>query len=418
MEHEIGKKVRRRLAVLSVSLIVVITGVFFVARMNPFGQRVGPPPKITSPTTSTGPNVGTPVQSSSNLPPSSSIFNVVNYGADPTGQHDSTVAIQNAILAAEAQPGSEVYFPPGRFILDQRSYKLYTLVIDKPIRVVGSGIGQTVIVNEVGQKTPGVTLSRDMFAIEVAPGQQVGGGSGTVITNMTLDSATYDAGTDIMDFANHTTLSNLQVLAAKSTNAYNYNSFGIRVIAICNPNTVSYIYRVDNVIDNVTIVGQGYAGTTELDLSCQVGTTATNINIKGNGIDIFYCHDDNVSNANLVGGTDGSTHYYTWVITGSYNINLSNITTNGIGGVIAPDVTLVSHNINVNGETMLDKASSIYIGDSRNVTISNSDLGGIAVLPKYEVNGLDVKNTTYSTVQCKPSVLISGLAGLRCPSVG
>ncbi len=417
MEHEFGKKAQRRLAVLSVSLILVIAGVLFVARVNPFGHKVGPPPQFSNPTTSTAPNLGTPARSASNLPRPTSVYNVVSFGADPTGQRDSTLAIQSAITAAETKPGSEVYFPPGRFILDQRSYKLFTFIIDKPIEVVGAGIGQTEIVNEVGQKMPGVTLSRDMFAIEVAPGQQIGGGSGTIITNMTLDSATYDAGTDIMDFANHTTISNLKVLAAKSTNTYNYNSFGVRVIAICNPSTVSYIYRVDNVIDNVTIVGQGYAGTTELDLSCQVGTTATNINIEGNGMDIFYCHDDFVNNATLVGGTDGSTHYYTWVITGSYNISLSNITTNGIGGVIAPDVTLVSHNINVNYETMLDKASSLYIGDSRDVTISNSSLGEISILPKKQASELAVRNTTYSGVRCKPSVVISGLSGMSCPSL-
>lgn len=415
MEHKGRQKGPRRLFVLSVSLLLVLVAIVAIGKANLWGPKIGPPPRVGVAAAPTNPNVRTTPQSTPSYPTSSAIFNVESYGADPTGKRDSTVAIQEAIAAAETKPGSEVYFPPGRFILDQPSHKLFTFVIDKPIAIVGAGINQTTIINEVGKKTPGVKLSRDMFAIEVAPGQQTGGGSGSVITNMTLDSATYDAGTDIMDFANHTTLSNLKVLAAKSTNTYNYNSFGIRVIAICNPSTASYIYRVDNVIHNVTIIGQGYAGTTELDLSCQVGTTASNINITGNGIDVFYSHNDAVSHAHLVGGADGSTHFYTWVITGSFDIDLAHITTNGIGGVIAPDVKLVSHNINISNETMLNKSAYLYIGDSRNVTISRSALGGIAVLPRDSVSGLHVKYTTYSSVRCKPSVVISGLSGLACP---
>ncbi len=421
MEHEIGKRGQRRFVTLSLSLLLVVAGIFALSNSGLIGRKIGAPPRVsvsTTSTASTNPNVGTSVQSQSSSPKPSEVFNVVNYGADPTGHKDSTTAIRETIQAAEAKPGSEVYFPPGRFILDQPSPKLFDFVINKPIEVVGAGIDKTTIVNEVGQKTPGVKLSTDMFAIEVAPGQQTGGGSGSTITNMTLDSASYDAGTDIMDFANHTTLSNLKVLAARSSNTYNYNSFGVRVLAICNPNTISYIYRVDNVIDNVTIIGQGSQGTTELDLSCQVGTTASNINIQGNGVDIFYCHNDSINNANLTGGTNGSTHFYTWVVTGSNNISLSNITTNGIGGVIAPDIVLVSHNIYITNETMQDKGSFLYIGDSRDVSIANSSLGGIAILPRDAVSGVSVKNTTYVSVRCKPSASISALSGMACPTVG
>jgi len=131
--------------------------------------------------------------------------------------------IARAISAAEREPGSEVYFPPGRYLLDQRSSRLFTFVIDRRIELVGAGIDRSELINEVGAKTPGVKLSRDMFAIEVAPGTQVGGGSGSVIADMTLDSASYDAGTDVMDFANHTTLAHLRVDAASSSNRYNPN---------------------------------------------------------------------------------------------------------------------------------------------------------------------------------------------------
>jgi hypothetical protein len=417
MEHKVGKRAQRWLVICCLSLLVVLVAAFTFVKANVFGSRVNLPSSISSSTTSsTRPTVGISAPSLYSSPNHPAIYNIESFGADPTGRKDSTVAIRAAIQAAEAKPGSEVYFPPGRFILDRSSPKLFDFVISKPIEVVGAGIHRTTIVNEVGQKTPGVKLSTDMFAINVALGQQTGGGSGSTITNMTLDSASYDAGTDIMDFANHTTLSNLKVLAARSTNTYNYNSFGVRVIAICNPSTVSHIYRVDNVINNVTIVGQGSQGTTELDLSCQVGTTASNINIEGNGVDIFYCHNDTISNASLVGGMNGSTHFYTWVITGSYNIRLSHINANGIGGVIAPDVHIVSHDISITNEIMQNKSSFLYIGDSRDVSISNSSLGAIAILPKYSVSELSLKNTTYLSIKCAHSAAITGLSGLACPS--
>ncbi len=409
MDLQLRKHRRNLKAIAALILIAVTLGTLYVTNHKATNGTPAPPP-VPRPSGASG--QGGP--GTSPLPKPTEVYNVVNFGADRTGQRDSTNAIRAAITAAEAHSGSEVYFPPGKFILDQPSPKLFDFVINKPIQIIGAGISATTIINEVGQKTPGVTLSTDMFAIEVAPGTQTGGGSGTIISNMTLDSATYDAGTDIMDFANHTTLSNLKVLAASSTNTYNYNSFGIRVIAICNPNNISYKYRVGNVINNVTIIGKGQQGTTELDLSCQVGTSASNITIVGNGLDIFYCHNDTVSNANLTSG-NYAPRLYTWVITGSTNISLSNIIANGMGGTIAPDVRLVSNNISIENESMTQKYSSLYIGDSRNVSILNSSLGGVIILPRAKVDGLKLDHTSVSLVICRPGASTSNLSGLACP---
>ena len=43
-------------------------------------------------------------------------ISVLSYGADPTGQTDSTTAIQNAINAGSAA-GKAVYIPPGNFLV-------------------------------------------------------------------------------------------------------------------------------------------------------------------------------------------------------------------------------------------------------------------------------------------------------------
>lgn len=48
-------------------------------------------------------------------------FNVVNYGADPTGVKDSTAAIQVAYAAALGAPGGVLYFPHGTYLLPNGS---------------------------------------------------------------------------------------------------------------------------------------------------------------------------------------------------------------------------------------------------------------------------------------------------------
>lgn len=349
------------------------------------------------------------------IPKSSVVFNVLNYGADATGTKDSTAAIASAIRAAEASPGSEVYFPAGTFLLDQPSPKMFDFVISSPINIVGAGVGLTKIVNKVGMKTPGVYLSTVMFEIVPGPLGKPGGGDGSTISGLTLDAATYDAGTAIMDFANHTILTNLSVLAAKSTNIYNPNVFGVRVIAICNPYNLTTVYRIDNVVNNVTIVGQGAAGNTELDLSCQVGSSVSNVKIVGNGLDIFYCNNDSFTNINLTGGDNGSTQYITWALTGSSNITMSNIVTNGQGGVIEPDPLVVSSNISINSETMQNLTGFLKVGDSSRVAITNSQIAGLAFVPAVSVSDVAVSTSTVGRIFCKPGMAMLGFVGVACP---
>jgi hypothetical protein len=193
------------------------------------------------------------------------------------------------------------------------------------------------------------------------------------------------------------------------------NSFGIRVIAVCSPRTINSVFRVGNLVEHVTIVGNGADGMTELDLSCQVGTVASDVDLAGNGMDIFYCHHDLVSGATLVGGTDGATKRYTWVITGSSDIRLERVTTVGNGGVIAPDVRLVSRGTTISGEVMRNPADALYIGDATAVTIANSQLGVIAMLPRRPISGVLLEETRYRSVRCKRGVAITHLVGLACP---
>ena len=365
-------------------------------------------PITTVPTTSTTKMTMPPVT----IPQQSGVFNVVKYGADPSGHKNSTFGIRAAIDAAQQSPGSTVFFPPGRYILQRvPNQGLFDFVINAPIHIVGSGQGVTTIVNEVGAKVPGIPHGTNIFVINSANDSTSGGGSGTTISNMTLDSRSFDAGTSIMDFGNHTVLSDLTVYAPHSTDAYNQNAFGVRVIAICNPTNRKNVIRVGNVVKNVTIIGTGGAGNTELDLSCQVDSSVDNVSITGNGMDIFYSHNDSISNVQFtaVVPTD-----FSWVITGSQNIRIANVTTNNSGGKIEPDPVDLSSGILVSNEVMANPAGHLFIGDVKDVAISASKLSTIVLWPKESISGVALLNTTHGTVACKPHSSISGLAGFTC----
>lgn len=77
---------------------------------------------------------------------SNRIFNVVDYGAKPDDEVEDRDQIQAAICAAEAAGGGIVFFPPGRYLLNEQPDRRNGLVITKPgiiLRGSGSGPGGT-----------------------------------------------------------------------------------------------------------------------------------------------------------------------------------------------------------------------------------------------------------------------------------
>lgn len=66
-------------------------------------------------------------------------YNVINYGADPTGVSDSTAAIQSALDAAFSAGAGTVYLPKG-------VYRTTAILLAKSkVRVQGAGMGVTII---------------------------------------------------------------------------------------------------------------------------------------------------------------------------------------------------------------------------------------------------------------------------------
>ncbi len=76
------------------------------------------------------------------------IFDVVRYGADPTGNSDSTAAIQAAIDAAERAGGGVVFLPAGEFRVSRIGSGNFVLRISASNIVLrGAGVGETFLLN-------------------------------------------------------------------------------------------------------------------------------------------------------------------------------------------------------------------------------------------------------------------------------
>ncbi len=76
------------------------------------------------------------------------VFDVTDYGADPTGGTDSTAAIQAAINAAASAGGGVVYLPAGEFRVAPRGSDSFALRISSSNVILrGAGTGETFLLN-------------------------------------------------------------------------------------------------------------------------------------------------------------------------------------------------------------------------------------------------------------------------------
>src|SRR5688572_18882103 len=95
--------------------------------------------------------------------PPGATYNVLTYGADPSGVADSTAAIQQAIDAAGAAGGGVVYLPAGTFRVKPPAGAVGALYIGKSgIVLRGAGATQTFLFNDE-------TVMRDKRIILIRP---------------------------------------------------------------------------------------------------------------------------------------------------------------------------------------------------------------------------------------------------------
>ena len=257
----------------------------------------------TSPAGVGGPRQTPPTVTPAENPPPAGSFVVTSYGADPSGQHNSTAAIQDAIRAAEAAAGWQtVYFPPGTYLLDDNNGATADFNLeDVTVNILGSGASFTKLVEKVGTYAyPRMTRGKDVFVFSKMANFYIDG--------MTIDSQTYNAGDTIDDTGDNSTIQDVAALGAHNGSGKpvdTANVFDLRVIAVCNadPANPHYeLYHFGNVINDVVLNGRGSGGNDDLDISCQQDDTISNIVDTGWGMALYIDQDITVDNYDFTPG--------------------------------------------------------------------------------------------------------------------
>jgi hypothetical protein len=173
--------------------------------------RSSAPASTTAPGTAP-PSTATPTTTASAPAGRSHVFNVVSFGADPSGATDSTQAIRRAIAAATAgTTTSTVYFPAGRYLLDLPDGRGTDLPIvsTHPVEVQGAGMADTTVVEKVGTIAyPNLKRGKNVFSLDA---------DGSTFTGLTVDAQTYNAGNTLDDNADNTTIEDSRFLLLELT---------------------------------------------------------------------------------------------------------------------------------------------------------------------------------------------------------
>jgi hypothetical protein len=341
---------------------------------------------------------------------------VTKYGADPTGSRDSTSAIRDALSAAEQTPGATVYFPAGRYLLDQKTKGDAAFVLSEhAVNLLGAGASRTTIVQEVGAKN-GYSQGQGIFEIRTGGNGQPGGGDGSTISGLTLDSATYDGGTTILDFGNNTTISDDVILGPRSSHDYNKDQFGLRVLDICNHTNLATHHHGNNTVRDLRIVGRGNAGAVDLDISCQENDTVSNVTDTGNGVALYIDRGVTLDGLTFHPGPIAAGAQPYIVTPPASNLLIEDVTTYGSGGRFqsSPKGYMVSASSIVREQMLGGPSTTLRVGDVEQLRIEASKLEAIQIIPSQALDGITVVGSSVGPIQCLGPGRIAGLQGVTC----
>jgi hypothetical protein len=300
-------------------------------------------------------------------------FNVVSYGADPTGTKDSTMAAQNAINAAQAAgPGNIVYFPTGDYLFHNGSPGGNALTVAGPNDVVLQGDGPSA--SDLIEDTSGQNL------ISIAT-------DGTVVNQLELDTQTHDERSALVVAANNTLLENATILGGT-------NTFALFYPGPTQANKHQPTYNTGNQVDGLTITD----GWTRdgFSFSYQENAVIENVTHTGSRLALFVDQNVEVDNYLYTPGTQtGGTQGF-WITAPSNGITIDNFTTNGNGGTIGAGFGL-STNIAINNEVFNNPGFHLSIGDVDGLTINGCNMGSnndLHFITQQQATNVVVENCT------------------------
>ncbi len=392
--------------------MVVVAGLIGVVFHLAGGSKHGvssPPSTVTSVAGAPSPPAAG-VQITS--PPTGS-FNVLSYGADRTGQKDSTEAIRNAIAAAASSGHwAIVYFPAGSYLLDDDDGRQTDFDLDgERVDILGAGPSVTKIVEKVGTVSyPDLQRGKTVFVFSDI--------SRFYFSGLTVDAQTYNAGDTLDDYGNDSVIENAAFMGGQNGSGRPVdatNVFDLRVLAVCSLNRANPhygVFRSGNTVRDVVLSGRGTGGNDDLDFSCQHHGTISKIVDTGWGTALYYDQDVTVSNYRFTPGQQ-SQHLPGWYITGSQNVTISGFTTSGSGGIISNPQQRTTGTV-ITDETMTDPGYTLSIGDADDTTITDSHLDQIVLDPSVGLHGLTVSNSLVGSVVSEPkgTATVSGVTGV------
>lgn len=391
--------------------------------------------------------------------PSPGYFNVVSYGADPSGKNNSDPAIKAAVAAAEAAGVNQtVYFPAGTYILNSNTETNpnvnnndidITSTDGSVVNILGAGQSVTKVIEEVGNaqmvngKTgpyPSLIRGENVFNFDTTT-------SGFYFSGLTVDAQAYNAGDALDDHGNNSVIENSTFLGSINgpgsaglpgqTTTWE-DTFDIRDLHFCNQSKTNPNYVGNpanhgsgNSVKNVTLISAGgKGGNDDLDFTCQENGTISNITDTGWGTALYLDSNVTITNYNFTPGSDStnSQYFYGFYVTDGNNITINNFQSSGKGGIVSSP-NFPSSNITINNEQMSAAGYNLNIADSTNTVINGSKLQELKLDPQSNspadsstgaiaggINGLTFSSSSYGTLTCDPGggAPIIGLVGLTC----
>lgn len=324
-------------------------------------------------------------------------FNVTAFGAKPDGSSDNTAAFNAAILAAQSTSGGgAVYVPAGTYAFTQALNGMPSVRVKSqsagsslpPVTLEGDGASITTLVEHVARQ-PLLRVGADRSKVQ----------------GLTLDARTYGGGPDVTVVANHTTVTQDDILGAHLTGVIGSGLKFPFALFFGGPPGASLTkpaYNYDNTVSDTSIVdgidNDGFS------FSYQSGGTISNIHHFGSRLALYVNQNVTVTNYSFTPNSQclGAVNGF-WIGAPASNIVIDHFTTAGNGGVISgPGAPGTVSNVTINDEKFTSPSGGhLVVGNVNGLTINNSSFNSSNMLllnPNRAATGITVENSALARV--------------------